>query len=61
VQVKRSISKRIRRVGNGIDLAADVNADIQVNVGSDRSDRTASTPPPSARDAAAKRKGKETQ
>jgi hypothetical protein len=32
VQVKRLIRKRIRKAGSGIDLAADVNAVVSVNV-----------------------------
>jgi hypothetical protein len=32
VQVKRLIRKRIRRAGSGIDLVADVNAVMSVNV-----------------------------
>jgi hypothetical protein len=36
VQVKRVISKRIRRTGPGIDLVADVNADVSVNVAEGR-------------------------
>src|SRR3954452_8798998 len=58
VQVKRIIRKRIRRVGNGIDLAADVNADVQVNVGSRRSTSAPASRPPSA-GAPSKRPGKE--
>jgi hypothetical protein len=29
----RSIRKRIRRVGGGVDLMADINAEIAINVG----------------------------
>jgi hypothetical protein len=32
VQVKRLISRRIRRSGQGFDLAADVNAVVSANV-----------------------------
>jgi hypothetical protein len=60
VQVKRIIAKRIRRVGNGIDLAADVNADIQVNVASRRSPGAPASRPLHRDDAPSKRNGKET-
>jgi hypothetical protein len=47
VQVKRLISKRIRRNAPGFDLAADVNAEISVNVSESRSTSTGRpTPPP---------------
>jgi hypothetical protein len=39
VQVKRLISKRIRQSARGFDLAADVNADVSVNVAERRPDR----------------------
>ncbi|MEA2446055.1 MAG: hypothetical protein QOJ12_3347 [Thermoleophilales bacterium] len=32
MQVKRSISKRIRHAAKGINVVADVNADVSVNV-----------------------------
>ena len=32
MQVKRLIKRRIRKAGSGIDLAADVNAVVSVNV-----------------------------
>jgi hypothetical protein len=31
--MRRSIRKRIRRVGDGVDLMADINAEIAINVG----------------------------
>jgi hypothetical protein len=59
VQVRRRISKRIRRTSEGINLAADINADVSVNsseVGPRR------TPRPSSRgDAEPKARGKENQ
>jgi hypothetical protein len=63
VRVKRVISKRIRRTANGIDLVADVNADLAVNVtgrrdaSKSRSTRTADRPP---QDAGSSERGKET-
>jgi hypothetical protein len=36
VQVKRLIRRRIRKSGSGIDLAADVNAVVSVNVNEHR-------------------------
>jgi hypothetical protein len=52
VQVKRLIRKRIRKAGSGIDLVADVNASVSVNVNENRqtSPRTRATPPGSARE-----------
>jgi hypothetical protein len=49
VQVKRLISRRIRRAGSGIDLVADVNAVVSVNVNENRQERseTRTTSPPS--------------
>jgi hypothetical protein len=58
VQVRRLISKRIRHVGNGIDLVADVNADVSVNV---RSNGPARPATPTSRPADPKGKGKETR
>jgi hypothetical protein len=52
VQVKRLITRRIRKAGSGIDLVADVNAVVSVNVNErHRQDepsrtRTDSTAPP---------------
>jgi hypothetical protein len=43
VQVKRLVSKRIRRTAPGIDLVADVNADISVNVAEGRQARPKSS------------------
>jgi hypothetical protein len=31
--MRRSIRKRVRRVGDGVDLMADINAEIAINVG----------------------------
>ena len=39
MRVKRSISKRIRHAAKGIDLVADVNADVSVNVTEGRAKR----------------------
>jgi hypothetical protein len=61
VQVKRLISKRIRRTAPGFNLAADVNAEISVNVAEGSSTRTASTTPPPRTDARPDDRGKETQ
>jgi hypothetical protein len=59
VQVRRRISKRIRRSTEGINLAADVNADVSINV-AERGQRRV-PPPPSKTDAKSKERGKETQ
>ena len=48
MQVRRKISKRIRRVTDGLNMVADVNADVSMNV---RSTRIADPRPPSRRDA----------
>jgi hypothetical protein len=61
VQVRRLISKRIRRVGNGVDLVADLNADVSVNVRSSPGTRAAAPTPKSRPGADPKRKGKETR
>jgi hypothetical protein len=42
VRLRRQISKRIRRAAEGINLAADINADVSVNT----SERRSSSPPP---------------
>jgi hypothetical protein len=39
VQVKRLISERIRKNARGIDFAADVNAEISVNIAEGRETR----------------------
>lgn len=51
MQVKRLIRKRIRQVGSGIDLVADVNANVSVNVNDDRPSvkPTRTDPPASSR------------
>jgi hypothetical protein len=59
VQVRRRISKRIRRTAEGINLAADINADVSVNA-SEAGRRRVAKPPPRS-DAEAKEKGKENQ
>jgi hypothetical protein len=46
VQVKRLISKRVRKNAHGINLAADVNADISVNIADGRSSRSTSADRP---------------
>jgi hypothetical protein len=61
VQVRRLISKRIRQVGKGVDLVADVNADVSVNVRSSRPTRTTAPTPRAPSGADTDRKGKETQ
>ena len=50
MQVKRLISRRIRKAGQGIDLAADVHAVVSVNVQETRRPATSrtSTEPPAA-------------
>jgi hypothetical protein len=63
VQVKRLIRKRIRTSGSGIDLAADVNAVVSVNV-NERDATTSSTtrtesPSSSVQSAEADERGKE--
>jgi hypothetical protein len=58
VQLRRRISKRVRRTAEGINLAADVNADVSVNV----SETHRKAPRhPAAGDARPKERGKETQ
>jgi hypothetical protein len=64
VQVKRLIRRRIRKSGSGIDLAADVNAVVSVNVnehGTTTSSTTRTESPSSSRkrDAGANDRGKE--
>jgi len=61
VQVRRTITKRIRRVGNGVDLVADVKADVSVNIKSDRSTRTVPTRPSSRGVAGVNDNGKESR
>jgi hypothetical protein len=61
VQVKRLITKRIRRSAPGINLVADVNADVSVNVNESRSTRTTRPQPPPRKDAGRDERGKETQ
>jgi len=60
VQVKRVITKRIRRSAPGIDLVADVNADVSVNVDQSNSTR-ADRPKPPPRPAGPVDRGKENQ
>jgi hypothetical protein len=51
VQVKRLIRKHIRKTGSGIDLAADLNAVVSVNVnehGQTTTSKTSTQPPPSS-------------
>jgi hypothetical protein len=43
VQVKRLISRRIRKAGRGFDLAADVNAVVSANVQEGRHAATSRT------------------
>jgi hypothetical protein len=59
VQVKRLIKKRIRRSAPGIDFAADVSADVSVNVAESRSTRADRPKPPAGRDADRPERGKE--
>ena len=59
VQVRRRISKRVRRAADGIDVAADINADVSVN-DSETTVRHQSKPP-SGSDARPKKRGKETR
>lgn len=59
MQVRRRISKRIRRTAEGINLAADINADVSVNTSETTRRRAAK--PPSRSDAEPKKRGKETQ
>jgi hypothetical protein len=58
VQWRKRISKRVRRAAEGINLAADVNADVSVNVS--ESERRVPHPPP-AGSHAPREKGKETR
>jgi len=58
VQVRRRISRRIRRSAEGINLAADINADVSMNV--TESGRPRAQRPSSAR-AGRKEQGKETR
>jgi hypothetical protein len=44
--MRRVIRQRIRRTGNGVDLVADINADIAINV--DRTTVPADDPAPDA-------------
>jgi hypothetical protein len=57
VQVRRRISKRIRRTAEGINLAADINADVSVNT-SEAGQRRVPKPSPRS-DAESKEQGKE--
>jgi hypothetical protein len=59
VQVRRRIRKRIRRSGEGLNLAADINADVSVNTAETGPRRVA--PPPSRGATEANEKGKENQ
>ena len=59
MQVRRRISKRIRRAAGGINLAADINADVSVNTSEAGKRRVPK--PPSRSDAAPKERGKENQ
>jgi hypothetical protein len=56
MQVKKLISKRIRHVAPGINVVADVNADVSVNVSEGRPDR----PKGSTRNAKAKEQRRST-
>jgi hypothetical protein len=59
VQVRRRIRKRIRRTAEGINLAADINADVSVNTTEAGRRRV---PEPSSRgDTERKGRGKENQ
>jgi hypothetical protein len=67
VQVKRLVSKRIRKAGSGIDLVADLGAAVSVNVNetgtttTTTSRRTGTEPPaPSRGDEEPDRRGRET-
>jgi hypothetical protein len=59
VQVKRLITKRIRRSAPGIDVVADVNADVSVNVNARRSTRIPPPQPPRDKNAGTDERGKE--
>jgi hypothetical protein len=59
VKVRRRISKRIRRTTEGINLAADINADVSVN--SSEAGRRRAPRPPSKSDAEPQERGKENQ
>ena len=64
MQVKRLISRRIRRSGSGFDLAADVNAVVSVNVNENRRDAsetrtTGPASPPKGADGTADNRGRE--
>jgi hypothetical protein len=59
VQLRRRISKRIRRTDEGINLAADINADVSVNTTEAGQHRTPR--PPSRHDTEPKARGKENQ
>jgi hypothetical protein len=59
MQVRRRISKRIRRTAEGINLAADINADVSVNT-SEAGQRRVHQPPPRS-DTEPKKRGKENQ
>jgi hypothetical protein len=58
VKVRRRISKRIRRSAEGINLAADINADVSVNTS--ETGRRRAPKPPSRSAADSKKRGKET-
>jgi hypothetical protein len=59
VRLRRRISKRIRRTAEGINLAADINADVSVN-STEVGQRRVPKPPPGS-DAERKQRGKENQ
>lgn len=59
MQVRRRISKRIRRTDEGVNLAADINADVSVNT--TEAGRPRAPKPPSRSDADPKERGKENQ
>jgi hypothetical protein len=65
VQVKRLISRRIRKAGSGIDLVADVRAAVSVNVNETGTTTAAShdtgvrSPAPSRGDEGLDRRGRE--
>jgi hypothetical protein len=58
-QWRRRISKRVRRTGEGINLATDVSADISVNVSETTAHRR--PPRPTGDDARPRERGKETR
>jgi hypothetical protein len=59
VQFRRRISKRIRRAAEGMNLAADINADVSVNASENRDRRPPR--PPAGGDARRNEQGKETR